>query len=424
MVVRDVRICSADQTVLATIATWLKAAPLDALIAIDAPLGWPTTLGKSLATHRAGQVLRADPEMLFRRFTDHTVREALGIPPLAVGADLIARTAHSALRFLDELRRSLNATIPLAWSVPKRGLSVIEVYPAATLKAHGWPYRKYKRPEDVEARREIIRAVSRVIGIDKFKGVLEGNADALDAVVCLIAGHDFMSEHCEPPEDIRRSKREGWIWHYRPCPPSRKPQRGIRARRPTDPVEAARRDYLPSKLRVVLIGEAPPLDPTRFFYFANVQTHDSLFLSTMRAMYTDVRNSKVVPARLLRKHKREYLDAFRRDGFLLLDACNRPMPRTLHSPRKQVSLIKAGVAELRTRLTEIRTAGAPIILIKKTVYQALNRELRAAGFNVVNTEAIDFPGSGHAKQFHARFLRALRKSGWRPKPSGVLASMR
>ncbi len=41
-----------------------------ALVALDAPLGWPELLGKSLADHHAGRPLRELPNTLFRHVTN------------------------------------------------------------------------------------------------------------------------------------------------------------------------------------------------------------------------------------------------------------------------------------------------------------------------------------------------------------------
>src|SRR5437016_7332440 len=49
---------------------------------------------------------------MFRRVTDDVIYERLGKRPLDVGADRIARTAHAALRFLEELRGFLGSTSP------------------------------------------------------------------------------------------------------------------------------------------------------------------------------------------------------------------------------------------------------------------------------------------------------------------------
>ena len=43
--------------------------------------------------------------------------------------------------------------------------------------------------------------------------IVTANADALDAVVCVIAGLDFLSGSCiEPGDDLEIAKTEGWIW--------------------------------------------------------------------------------------------------------------------------------------------------------------------------------------------------------------------
>ncbi len=85
------------------------------LIAMDAPLGWPDALSRSLVDHYAGRVLADDAHALFRRRTDRFIRSRVGKQPLDVGADRIARTAHAALSLLHRLRERTGERIPLAW---------------------------------------------------------------------------------------------------------------------------------------------------------------------------------------------------------------------------------------------------------------------------------------------------------------------
>ena len=49
-----------------------------ALLAFDAPLGWPADLGSTLAAHRAGDPIDVGPNTLFRRETDRFVKQAVG----------------------------------------------------------------------------------------------------------------------------------------------------------------------------------------------------------------------------------------------------------------------------------------------------------------------------------------------------------
>lgn len=128
------RVCSRREDPSDAVCGWLAAAPGDrTLIAVDAPLGWPTAMGAFLSRHSAGQCLDVDPKTMFRRMTDIRVRMATGKTPLDVGADRIARTAHAALALLQLIRELTGLEIPLAWTADFDGCAAIEVYPAATL---------------------------------------------------------------------------------------------------------------------------------------------------------------------------------------------------------------------------------------------------------------------------------------------------
>src|SRR5262245_54695992 len=117
------------------------------LLALDAPLGWPAKLGPALVEHTAGDHIALEANKLFRRRTDACIKEKLDRQSLDVGADRIARTAHSALKLLKDLAERLSTRIPLAWNPQITGIAAIEVYPAATLAAYGIPARAYKPAE-------------------------------------------------------------------------------------------------------------------------------------------------------------------------------------------------------------------------------------------------------------------------------------
>lgn len=183
------------------------------IIAIDSPLGWPVTMGRELIRHSAGAPLSTPANDLFRRETDRHVRANLGKQSLDVGADRIARTAHAALALLEDLRRETGSIVPLAWSPDlEPGLAAIEVYPAATLRAHGIREAGYKRPEQRDARKEILSGLKDRLAFDTEASLIESNADALDAVVCVLAGVDFLRGEAVPPIDQTAATAEGWIW--------------------------------------------------------------------------------------------------------------------------------------------------------------------------------------------------------------------
>ena len=126
------------------------------LLALDAPLGWPAALGPALVGHTAGGHIPIEANTLFRRRTDECIKEKLDRQSLDVGADRIARTAHSALRILNTLAKRLSTRIPLAWNPQINRIAAIEVYPVATLAAYGIPARGYKEPDAKSARKEIL----------------------------------------------------------------------------------------------------------------------------------------------------------------------------------------------------------------------------------------------------------------------------
>lgn len=203
-------VCSHDRPPVKIVTKWLRDEP-ETLLALDAPLGWPAELGPALAPHRAGDPLTAPIETLFNRATDRQVQARTGKRPLEVGADRIARTAWAALALLEAVRQASGHRIGLAWHADGAGgPAAIEVYPAATLIAHGLPTRGYKRPSN-PARPTIARWLqARLEGADVDLAALE--AHALDAVLCVAAGIDFLAGEAIAPEVPAIARREGWIW--------------------------------------------------------------------------------------------------------------------------------------------------------------------------------------------------------------------
>ena len=188
-----------------------------ALLALDAPLGWPRELGRTLAGHRAGDAIAPDPEHLFNRHTDRVIRREVGKKPLEVGADRIARTAVATLRLLDEIGRALGGPVPLAWDPAfDARVAAIEVYPAATMLARGIRPVGYKKPPDRSRRAAMLDELAAWISwTPRTEAVMLDSADALDAAVCVLAGWDFLSGRAAGPEDHALAEVEGWIWAAR-----------------------------------------------------------------------------------------------------------------------------------------------------------------------------------------------------------------
>ena len=204
--------CARDSSAAKTVAGWIGGTR-PVLIAIDAPLGWPAPMGCALAVHRAGEPIVVKANDLFRRETDRFIKERIDKQSLDVGADRIARTAHTALRLLGEIGELINEEIGLAWGdLDPRSVSAIEVYPAATLTAHGFLATGYKDADATAARKEILVQLDQALELPPERTAMAGNADVLDAVVCLLAARDFLRGEAMRPTDAVTARKEGWIW--------------------------------------------------------------------------------------------------------------------------------------------------------------------------------------------------------------------
>ena len=200
------------------VSSWIKEnSTTKTLIAMDSPLGWPIKLGEELIGHKAGASLSTEAHQMFRRRTDFFIKEQANKQSLDVGADRIARTAHAALRLIDEIKEQVGMSIPLAWnSELTHPISVIEVYPAVTLKScQLLPATSYKKESNKE-RGQIFDGLSKLMDLSKVdKQLIIDDDDMLDAVVCVLAGYHFINDESAGPateEDRALAGKEGWIW--------------------------------------------------------------------------------------------------------------------------------------------------------------------------------------------------------------------
>jgi hypothetical protein len=210
--VADARTYSPAEPPAALLTQWITETP-HALLALDAPLGWPEALGRSLAGHAAGEAIGASADVLFTRATDHAIYRRTGKRPLEVGADRIARTALATLALIDTVRKATGLALPVAWRTSDPLPCAIEVYPAATLHQHGLPSRSYK--ERGAPPRAVIGAWLRGrLDIPETLDLQSADEHLFDALVCVLAGIDFISgEAVAPaPHEAEVARREGWIW--------------------------------------------------------------------------------------------------------------------------------------------------------------------------------------------------------------------
>ena len=96
------------------------------------------------------------------------------------------------------------------------GAAAIEVYPAGTLKTRAVRCTGYKDQSSGGERGEIIDCISSLAEIGEVREAMSRNADLLDAVVCCLAGFDFLCGEAIPAPATQSVRKEGWIWVRRP----------------------------------------------------------------------------------------------------------------------------------------------------------------------------------------------------------------
>jgi predicted RNase H-like nuclease len=189
------------------------------LLALDAPLGWPNSLGQALFSHSAGDAIDVVSNSMFRRGTDKFVKSEFGKQPLDVGADRIARTALAALELLGSIRKLTGLEIALAWKPEyPENAAAIEVYPAGSLVSYGLTSKGYKKKEQKEVRQDILKGLREHARLPFDLTLAEEDANVLDAIMCVLAGSDFLAGNALTPSDasppvlVDQAKKEGWIW--------------------------------------------------------------------------------------------------------------------------------------------------------------------------------------------------------------------
>jgi len=164
--------------------------------------------------------------------------------------------------------------------------------------------------------------------------------------------------------------------------------------------EAARK-YAPCKgTRVLFIAEAPPNEIERYFYFENVQDGDWLWIALMKGLYPEDWEKEV--AKEQRSNKIKWLTRFQESGYRLIDALKNPISG---SHRLRVATIREQTDRLLCEVGAIRPKC--IVLIKKSVNEALFRPMKDADFHIISDESefLPFPSSGQQSNFEERFSK-------------------
>ena len=177
-----------------------------------------------------------------------------------------------------------------------------------------------------------------------------------------------------------------------------------------DSYDAIRQQYRPEHIRVLMIAESPPpaadVDSSRHFYRADkIRRDDRLFTNTVKALYPEAAD-KVEPE--LEKDKEQWLRKFQADGWYMIEALEESQVHEVTKPQRQ-DRIKQNLPKLLEKVRELAESGTKVILIKSNVFDVAAEPLRQAGFTVLNTELLGYPGRFNQPAYREKLAQLAQR---------------
>lgn len=171
-----------------------------------------------------------------------------------------------------------------------------------------------------------------------------------------------------------------------------------------------RQRYKPPHIKFLLIAESPPpaaeAQSSRHFYRTDqVRRDDRLFTNTIRALYPETVDTTEVQ---LEQEKQQWLERFAADGWYMIEALEESQVHEVTKKQRQ-SRIHEAMPRLLERVRRLAEPDTKIILIKSNVFDVAAEPLRNAGFTVLNTELVDYPGHFNQRAYREK-LATLAKA--------------
>lgn len=170
--------------------------------------------------------------------------------------------------------------------------------------------------------------------------------------------------------------------------------------------DKTRQQYRPVRVRWLLIAESPPPAPSAqssrgFYYTDRTRVDDRLFTNTIRALYSEAAETAELE---LERDKPKWLHRFQQDGWYMIEALEQSQNHEV-TKRQRQELIGKGLPQLIERVGRLADADTKIILIKSNVFEVVAEPLRKAGFRVLNTELIDYPGQYNQQAYREKLAK-------------------
>jgi len=167
-----------------------------------------------------------------------------------------------------------------------------------------------------------------------------------------------------------------------------------------------RAQYRPKHIKALLIAESPPpaadVASSRHFYRSTpVRTDDRLFVNTIKALYPEAADKTEAQ---IEPDKAQWLRRFQADGWYMIEALETSLPHEITKQQRQALIAKA-LPQLLDRVRALAGPRTKIILIKSNVFDVAADPLRAAGFTVLNTQLLDYPGRFNQRAYRQKLAQ-------------------
>jgi hypothetical protein len=172
--------------------------------------------------------------------------------------------------------------------------------------------------------------------------------------------------------------------------------------------DLTRQKYRPEAIKILFVAESPPpsadIQSSRHFYRSEQIRHDDrLFINTVKALYAELQDKTEAE---IEPDKEHWLRRMQADGYYMIEALETSQRHSVTKAERQERIAEA-LPRLIERVKELANKDTKIILIKSNVFEVAAEPLRKAGFTVLNTELVDYPGQYNQRAYREKVSALL-----------------
>lgn len=174
--------------------------------------------------------------------------------------------------------------------------------------------------------------------------------------------------------------------------------------------DQVREHYRPKHIKVLMIAESQPPGPDvqssrQFYHTDRIRRDDRLFTNTIKALYPE---ATTLTEAQIQVNKEKWLRRFQTDGWYMIEALEVSLAHEVTKQERQ-QLIAAALPHLLDRVKKLAARDTKIILIKSNVFEVAAEPLRNAGYNVLNSELLDYPGRFNQPAYRKKLEELSKK---------------